>query len=549
MGAARAALTYCWVMSSGSVTDAAHRPEADPRDPRVDAAAVDRLLSRVVAAPDALTVTARSPFGSRLAEVPQSTADDVVLAVSDARAAQRRWQARPVAERCAVLMRLHDLVLDRQSAVLDLIQLESGKARVHAFEEVADVALVARHYGRRGGAYLSSRRRAGLVPLLFSTSEERRPQGVVGVISPWNYPLTLAVSDLLPALVAGNGVVLKPDARSVLTALWAADLLQQAGLPEGVLQVVSGEGAVTGPALIDQVDYVCFTGSTSTGRTVAVQAASRLVGSSLELGGKNTFYVADDAAVELAAECAVRSVTASAGQLCVSTERLVVHRDVHDEFMAAFLRRMRAVRLGSGLDYGADMGSLVSAAQLERVVAHVGDAVAKGARVIVGGRPRPDVGPLFYEPTVLADVPSDATCFAEETFGPVVSVYTVGGDDEAVELANGTVYGLNASVWTRDADRGRRLARRIEAGTVNVNEGYLATWAAVSAPMGGMRSSGLGRRHGSEGITKFTQSQTISVQRGTGRGIALGRVFDLPGHRWTRAMTLALRAMKSSRLL
>ncbi len=529
-------------------TDAARRPAADPLDPRLDAVTVERLLGRLVAAPNAPRRTLRSPFGGLLAEVPQSTPDDVVLAVSEARAAQRRWAGRSVQERCAVLLRLHDLVLDRQSAVLDLIQLESGKARSHAYEEVAEVALVCRHYGRRGARYLADQRRGSLVPFLFATTEERRPAGVVGVISPWNYPLTLAVSDLLPALVAGNAVVLKPDEKTVLTALWAVDLLQQAGLPEGVVQVVTGPGPEIGPAVIDHVDHVCFTGSTATGRTVAAQAASRLVGCSLELGGKNTFYVADDAAVDLAAECAVRSVVASAGQLCVAIERLVVHADVHDEFMDAFLRRVRALRLGSGLDYGHDVGSLVSADQLERVTRHVDDAVAKGARVLAGGRPRPDVGPLFYEPTVLADVPQTADCHAEETFGPVVTVTVVTSDDEAVAFANSTEYGLNAAVWTGDTVRGRALARRIEAGTVNVNEGYLATWAAMGAPMGGMKASGLGRRHGSEGILRFTEAQTVSVQRGTHRGIGLGRMFDQPAATWTRGFTAALRAMKTLRV-
>jgi succinate-semialdehyde dehydrogenase/glutarate-semialdehyde dehydrogenase len=443
---------------------------------------------------------------------------------------------------------MHDLVLDRQSEVLDLIQLESGKVRADAYEEVGEVALVCRHYARRAERYLASRHRMGLVPFLFDTTEEYRPAGVVGVIAPWNYPLTLGISDALPALVAGNAVVVKPDSKTTLTALWAADLLQQAGLPEGVLQVVSGPGDVIGPSLIDQVDQVCFTGSTATGKMVAAQAASRLVGCSLELGGKNTFYVADDAPIEMAAECAVRAVFASAGQLCVAMERLVVRAEIHDEFLDAFLRRVRRMRLGSGLDYSADMGSLVSEDQLRTVTRHVDDAVRKGATVLAGGRPRPDVGPLFYEPTVLADVPTNATCYAEETFGPVVAVYRVESDDEAVALANSTRYGLNAAVWTSDTSRGRRLARRIQAGTVNVNEGYLATWAAMGAPMGGMKESGIGRRHGRDGITRFTQPQTISVQRGTTRGIGMARMYALPAERWTTALTAALRAMKALRL-
>ncbi len=509
---------------------------------------VDRLLARVVAAPEAPTQTLRSPFGPVLAQVPVSTPDDVVLAVAEARAAQPRWAARPVHERTSVLLRLHDLVLARQAEVLDLVQLENGKARAHAYEEVADVAIVARHYARRAASYLAPQRRGSLVPGLMTTTEQRVPHGVVGVISPWNYPLTLAISDLLPAVVAGNAVVLKPDSQTVLTALWAVDLLQQAGLPEGLVQVVVGEGPLIGGALVDAVDYVCFTGSTATGRTVAAKAGSRLVGASLELGGKNPFYVADDAHVGLAAECAVRSVVAGSGQLCMSTERLVVHADVHDAFMAAFLARIDKVRLGSDLDFAADMGSLTSQAQLDTVQRHVADAVEKGARVLAGGRARPDVGPLFHEPTVLADVPRSAVCFGEETFGPVVSVHVVASDDEAVALANDTAYGLNAGVWTRDTARGRRIAARIEAGTVSVNETYLATWGSVAAPMGGMKQSGLGRRHGREGITRFTQVQTVTVQHGTRFGVGLGRMVDLPSGTWTKGFTVLLRAMKGAGL-
>lgn len=513
---------------------------------RLDSAVVARLLARMVASPRAPVLPTTAPFtGELLAQVPQSTPDDVALAVDQARSAQRGWAARSVRDRAAVLLRLHDLVLDRQREVLDLIQLESGKARAHAFEEVADVALVARHYARRSAGYLATRRRAGLVPGLTATHESRHPRGVVGVIAPWNYPLTLAVSDALPALMAGNGVVLKPDSQTPLTALWAVDLLAEAGLPEGLLQVVVGAGDVIGPAVVATVDYVCFTGSTATGRGVAAAAGRRLVGASLELGGKNSLYVADDVDVEVAAEGAVRACFAGAGQLCVSIERLLVHDAVADAFTAAFVRRVEALRLGTGLDFSADMGTLVSPSQLERVDAHVRDAVRRGAQVLTGGRARPDVGPLFYAPTVLAGVPGDAACYGEETFGPVVSMSRVASDAEAVRLANDTAYGLNASIWTADTGRGRRLAAAIHAGTVNVNEGYVATWGSVGAPMGGRGDSGLGRRHGAEGITKYTESQTVSVQLGAHRGLGTGRLFSLPAQQWTGGLTTALRVLKA----
>ena len=525
-------------MSPETIAD----PETDPRATyAVDPALTRRLVRRVVAGPRATTVTTYAPFtGSPLAVLPVSTPADVLVAVDAARAAQRGWARRPLAERARPFLALHDLVLDRQDELLDLVQLESGKARAHGFEEVADVAIVARHYARRASQYLRPRRRQGAFPVLSSTHELRHPKGVVGVIAPWNYPLTLAVTDAIAALVAGNAVVLKPDTQTALTALRALELLTEAGVPGGLVQVVLGEGAVVGTALVDAVDYVCFTGSTATGRTVAARAGRRLVGASLELGGKNALYVAADADLDRAAEGAVRACFASAGQLCISSERMLLHEDVADAFLDRFVARVRAMRLGTALDYSVDCGSLVSRRQLDVVTAHVEDARSRGARVLAGGRARPDVGPLFYEPTVLDGVTAAMTCYGEETFGPVVSVYRVSGDDEAVARANEGDYGLNASIWTRDAARGRRIGARIKAGTVNVNEAYAAAWASVGAPMGGMRSSGVGRRHGAEGITRFTEAQNVTVQRGVGFGAPLG----LDAERWARALTVGLKVMK-----
>ena len=289
---------------------------------------------------------------------------------------------------------------------------------------------------------------------------------------------------------------------------------------------------------------MCFTGSTATGRAVAAAAGRRLVGASLELGGKNSVYVADDADLRRAVPGVLRACFASAGQLCVSAERLLLHERVAHEFLGRFLEAVSAVRLSTGLHWDADMGSLVGPAQLERVLAHVDDAVAKGATVLAGGRARPDVGPYVVEPTVLAGVTSAMACRDEETFGPVVAVHRVADDDAAVALANDTEYGLNASVWTRDTRRGRALAARIEAGTVNVNEGYAAAWGSIGSPMGGMKASGLGRRHGREGILKYTEAQNVSVQ-------GLVNIADLPGLRgasYARALTGALRAMRAARL-
>lgn len=472
---------------------------------------VARLTSDVVGVGSTAN---HAPFtGDQLAELPESTPEDVATAFARARAAQRAWAATPVRRRAAVLLRFHDLVLSRQSEVMDLIQLETGKARLHAFEEVLGVVVGARHYGHKAASYLGAKRHTGAIPGLTKVTELRQPRGVVGQIAPWNYPFELSVGDALPALVAGNALVMKPDTETALTALWARELLIEAGLPEGVWQIVLGEGPVIGSAVVDHADYVSFTGSTRTGREVAQRAAARLVGCSLELGGKNAMLVLADADLDKAAQGAVRGAFSSAGQLCISIERLYVHDSVADDFLERFAARTKAMRLGNSLAYGADMGSLVSRQQLDTVSRHVEEAVAKGATVLAGGRARPDVGPLFYEPTVLEGVESPMAVCGEETFGPLVSVYRFSSEDEAVELANATQYGLNASVWSRNGRRARDVAAQLRSGTVNVNESYASAYGSVQAPMGGMGDSGLGRRHGSEGILKYTEAQTVAHQR------------------------------------
>ncbi|MGW0549256.1 succinic semialdehyde dehydrogenase [Streptomyces altiplanensis] len=485
-----------------------------------------------------------TPFtGEKLADLPGSTPEDVATAFARARAAQPVWAAIPVRRRAAVLLRFHDLVLERQAEVLDLIQLETGKARLHAHEEVQAVAIAARHYGRKAASYLRPRRRTGAVPTLTKVTELRQPRGVVGQIAPWNYPLELSVGDALPAFVSGNAVVMKPDTETALTALWARDLLVEAGLPAGVFQVVLGEGPVVGPEIVKHADYVSFTGSTRTGREVARGAADRLIGVSLELGGKNAMLVLADADVEKAAAGAVRACFSSAGQLCVSIERLYVHESVADDFVARFAARTKAMRLGTSLAYGADMGSLVGERQLENVKRHVEEAVAKGATLVAGGVARPDIGPLFYEPTILEGVEAPMAVCAEETFGPVVSVYRFTDEDEVVEQANATPYGLNSSVWTKDGKRGHAIAARLRTGTVNINEGYAPAYGSVQAPMGGMKESGLGRRHGSEGILKYTEVQTVAHQR----LMPMAPSFGMDDEKYAAFMSTSLKALKTLR--
>ncbi|WUS97922.1 succinic semialdehyde dehydrogenase [Streptomyces sp. NBC_00708] len=473
-----------------------------------------RLAATVRAADGAERTVTRAPYtGAPLADLPVSSPADVEAAFARARTAQRAWSRTSLSERRRIMLRFHDLVLARRDEVLDLMQAESGKTRRDASLEVVDTAITSRYYARSAARYLAPRRRRGAVPLLTRTTELRHPKGVVAIVSPWNYPLSMAAGDAVPALMAGNAVVQKPDTQTALTALWALDLMREAGLPAGVWQMVVGSGGSIGGALMAGADYMMFTGSTATGRRIARDAGERLIGASLELGGKNAMLVLDDADIGRAADGAVAACFPSAGQLCVSVERLYVAESVREEFVAAFVARTGRLTMGPAYDYSVDVGSLTTPAQLETVTAHVADAVAKGATVLAGGRARPDLGPLFHEPTVLTGVTPDMTLYGQETFGPVVSVYSFADEDEAVARANSTPYGLNASVWTRDGARGRAVGARLRAGTVNVNEAFAAAWGSIDAPMGGMGDSGIGRRHGADGILKYTEPQTVAHQR------------------------------------
>lgn len=528
----------------GGVLDPEHPQGTFVLEPEVMAP----LVARIATSEESGTHRSMCPFtGAPLVTFPVSSAEDVAACVARARVAQRSWARLPVRERAGVLNRLGRIVLDRQSEALDLIQLETGKTRRAAFEEVTDIAQVARHYAVRGERYLTTRRVRGMVPLLAGVQVHRRPIGVVGAISPWNYPLVLALSEALPALLAGNAVVLKPDPQTTLTALWAAEALDDAGLPPGLLQVVAG-GPEVGESLIEHVDHIAFTGSTGTGRKVAARAGERLIGATLELGGKNALYVTDDVDVDAAVPGIVRACFSNAGQLCVSIERLVVHEAVADEFIAKFVRAVRNLRLSPALDYSAEVGSLTSAAQLDKVTAHVDDALARGARVLAGGVHRADVGPYFYAPTVLDDVPAQAVVTREETFGPVVTITRVDCDEDAVVAMNDTEYGLHSAVWSRDVARARGVAARIETGSVAINDGYTITWGSVSAPRGGWKASGLGSRHGAASIDGLTRQQTVVTSRGARFGATFDSLYGLGGDTPSRVLTTALEAMRKLRM-
>ena len=525
----------------GPTVEGPHDPEHDPTASYALEPDHTARLTRRVLATSGSTVEVRSPLnGAPLAHIPQSTDQDVAEAFARARRAQAAWARTSLEERSAIALRLHDLVLDRQDEIIDLIVWESGKARKHAFDEPLHIALTARYYARTLHQHLDTQRKLGVVPGLTRVEVNRIPKGVVGIISPWNYPFTMALCDGLPALMAGNAVVAKPDSQTMLSALLAAELLEQAGFPRDLWQVVAGPGSRVGTSIIERADYVCFTGSTATGKHVAKGCADRLIGCSLELGGKNPLLVLRDADLEKAAEGAVRASFSNAGQLCVSMERLFVADQVYDRFVERFVARTEAMTLGATLDWGNDMGSLISQDQLDTVTAHVDDAVAKGARVLTGGRARPDLGPFFYEPTILEGVTPDMACFGTETFGPVVSLYRFHDETEAILRANEGSYGLNASIYSQDGRRARAIAREITCGTVNINEAYAASFGSIDSPMGGMRESGMGRRQGSEGILRYTESQSVATQR----VVRFAPMLGMSDESYAKVMTANLRLMK-----
>lgn len=491
--------------------------EPAPRWPdRVDADRLQRLLGELSVPNDEgrerLEVV-QPTTGAPVGDVPAATPDDLDAVVERAGAAQQTWADRDADERRECFLRLHDLVLDRREQLLDVVQLETGKARIRAYEEVLDAAFTTRYYADRFESMLAPRSMQGAIPLAMGATVHREPYGMVGIIAPWNYPLTLAITDAVPALLAGNAVVLKPDAMTPFTALAAIQLCREAGVPRDLFQVVTGHGSEVGPALVDRSDFVSFTGSTETGREVGARAGRNLIDCSLELGGKNPMLVLADADLERTVDGAVRGCFSSAGQLCVSFERCYVHADVYDAFLGGFAERTEALDVGPGFGYDVEMGSLLDADHLEKVERHVAEAVDAGATVVTGGEARPDLGPTFYAPTVLTDVPPDTEVAREETFGPVVAVEPFDDVRDAIERANDSPYGLNASVWTEDLDRGRAVARELDCGTVNVNEAYATAWGTTGAPMGGMKDSGVGRRHGREGLRKYTEGKTVAVQR------------------------------------
>jgi acyl-CoA reductase-like NAD-dependent aldehyde dehydrogenase len=455
----------------------------------------------------------------KIGEVRVLDAGEVRAAVERGRAAHAVWSSLDYERRARVLLDVRARLLARSEEMIRLICRETGKPRFEALAmELAYVCDALTFFGRQARRFLAPRR---VTPHLLKNKRLTvgyHPRGVIGIIAPWNFPLVMTLGEAAPALAAGNAVVIKPSEWTPLTAELGVEIAREAfveaGLPADILQLVTG-GGETGAALVDEADMIAFTGSVRTGKMIATRAAARLVPVSLELGGKDPMIVLKDADLERASSAAVWGAFMNAGQVCISVERVYVEAEVADEFTRRVVEKTRALRQGSDLTGGegrVDVGAMTFPRQIETVEEHVREAVERGARVLAGGQRVPGLGGRFYAPTVLSEVDHSMLVMREETFGPVLPIMRVKDEAEALQLANDSRYGLNASVWTADAARGERLARAVEAGSVCVND-VISGVAVTDAPFGGVKESGSGRRHGAEGMRRFCSEQTIVTDR------------------------------------
>jgi len=453
--------------------------------------------------------------GEVLRELECAGEGEVLAAVARARAAQAAWAELGLRRRIAVLREFQGKVYAKKSEIAAAITREVGKPLVEALvTEVLVVLDAARFLIDNAWGLLRDEPvpHGNLATKLKSGWLVREPHGVIGIISPWNYPFSIPATETLAALVAGNAVVLKPSELTPLVALELASLLHAAGVPDDVFQVVVGEGLAGAALLRAPIDKLVFTGSVATGKRIAAAAAERLLPVVLELGGKDPMLVLDDADVDVASSAAVWGAFVNAGQACLSVERCYVHRSLYESFTKACAEKTKQLRVGNGMDSQTDVGPMIHERQVRIVESHVEDAKVRGARVLVGGTRLPELGVNFYAPTVLADVTHDMRIMREETFGPVLPVMACDDDDEAVRLANDSEYGLAASVWTRDRSRGERLARRIHAGTVMVND-VISCFGISEAPHGGVKASGVGRTHGRFGLEEMVRVKYLDVDR------------------------------------
>jgi acyl-CoA reductase-like NAD-dependent aldehyde dehydrogenase len=456
----------------------------------------------------------RSPATLRqIAELPVTQAADLAAAVERGRRAQAVWQQTSFPERSKILYHLRDLLLDEAERLADILTAETGRPRAEVYgNELFYLCDAIGSWAKKSSRYLRPQRIRPHFPLLKPKKVilTYAPRGVVGIISPWNFPLTMTLGEALPALMAGNAVVIKPSELTPMSAIFGAEIATKAGFPENLLQIAVGYGA-TGEALIDHADMIAFTGSVETGKRVMRKAAERLIPVSLELGGKDPMIVLKGADLERAAGACVWGALMNCGQICTSIERVYVEAPVYQSFVDKVVARVRGIRQGSS-ENEIDIGSMTSEQQLQKVAAQVDEAVAKGAKVLVGGRRSPDLPGYYYEPTVLVNVDHSMSVMTEETFGPVIPIVKVKDADEALRMANDSRYGLSGSIFSKNKDTAWRLAEKMQSGSVSINDS-LVSFIVADAPMGGRKESGYGYRHGAEGIRKFCQQKTVVIDR------------------------------------
>ncbi|MBM4384444.1 MAG: aldehyde dehydrogenase family protein [Deltaproteobacteria bacterium] len=457
----------------------------------------------------ALSPASLAPIG----EFECASAEDVRAAVERARKAQAAWGELPVKERTQYLWRLLDQFVARQDEVIDAVIAETGKARSEAISmEVFATCDAITYYAKRAPKFLAPEKCGihGVMGFAKKLKLVYKPLGVVGLITPWNGPIVLAVNPLVQAVVAGNAVLHKPSEVTPFSALLIKRFTEDAGWPADLYQVLQGDGA-TGAALIESgVNKISFTGSVATGRKVAEACGRNLIPCTLELGGKDAMIVCADADLDRAAQGALIGSCMNTGHYCCGTERIYVDDAVYEPFVAKVVEGAKKLRQSDTGEF--DVGAVFWDKQMSIIERHMDDAVAKGAKVLVGGRRNPALKGLYYEPTVVVDVNHSMDLMTQETFGPVVAIQRVKSEEEAIALANDSDYGLNGNVWTTDTARGERIAARIETGGVCVND-MAMTYGVPEAPFGGVKTSGIGAVNGAQGLRNYCHAQPILADR------------------------------------
>jgi acyl-CoA reductase-like NAD-dependent aldehyde dehydrogenase len=451
--------------------------------------------------------------GEVLAHVATTPPSQIVQLVAQARVAQAKWAATPLVERCALLVKLREQILASRDRLADTVVFESGKPRVEALFADVFVSLdTAAYYAKQAPTLLRDERvpHHSLAAKTKSGKIVHEPLGVIAIISSWNYPLAIPLSQIIPAVAAGNAVICKTSDFTPQCGTLIQRLFDEAKFPEGLVTIVQGAADVAQALIAGRPDKVFFTGSVATGKRVAEACAKDLIPSVLELGGKDAMLVLADANLEIAASAAVWGGFTNCGQVCLSVERLFVEASVAEKFLELCVQQTQKLRIGAGNDPATDVGPLIRPQQVQRMQALIDDAVDLGARVLCGGHSRPDLGPNFFAPTVISGVTQAMKLFQEETFGPILAIQIVRNEEEAIARCNDSDFALSASVFTGNSVRGQTIARRLKAGAVMINDA-ISYFGISEAPHGGCKHSGWGRTHGKAGLSEMVQPKYIAT--------------------------------------